>query len=208
MKVILGKKIGMSRVFDSKGKAAVVTLIEAGPVFVTQIKSKDKDGYEAVQVGFGQKKNPSKALSGHLKKSELGAAPRWLKEFRFSQESKSIDVKPGAKIDVSLFQVGDKVAVSGTSKGKGFQGVMKRHGFAGGPASHGQKHSAREAGSIGATGPQRVLKGTRMAGRMGGTRITVKNLEIVRVIPEDNLIAVKGAVPGPKGQLLEIKTKL
>jgi len=203
MKFILGKKIGMSRVFDQEGKAIPITLIEAGPVYITQIKSKEGDNYEAVQVGFANKKKPTKALSGHIQKAKLKEAPRWLREFRLKDEVK--DLKLGDKIDVSEFKVGEKVIIRGVSKGKGFQGVVRRHGFKGGPASHGQKHSAREPGSIGATGPQRVFKGTRMAGRMGGKRVTAKNLKIARVDPELHLLAVKGAVPGAKGQLLEIR---
>lgn len=203
MNFILGKKIGMSRIFDQEGKAVPITLIEAGPVFVTQIKSKESDKYEAVQVGFANKKKPTKALRGHIKKANIKEAPRWLKEFNLEGEGKNL--KLGDKLDVSGFKVGQKVTISGVSKGKGFQGVVKRHGFKGGPASHGQKHSLREPGSIGATGPQRVFKGTRMAGRMGGERVTVKNLKIARVDPEFNLLAVKGAVPGAKGQLLEIR---
>ncbi|RJQ14592.1 50S ribosomal protein L3 [Candidatus Parcubacteria bacterium] len=204
MKVILGKKIGMTRVFDSKGKAVAVTIIEANPVVVSAVKTKESDGYYGVQLGFGINKRPSRPLGGQIKKSGLKEVPKKLKEFRLP-ENKKDSFKVGDGVSVSAFAVGDKVVVSGVSKAKGFQGVMKRHGFSGGSASHGQKHSAREPGSIGATGPQRVLKGTKMAGRMGGDRVTIKNLEIVRVDEKNNLLAIRGAIPGPKGRLIEIR---
>lgn len=203
----------MSQVFDENGNAIPVTLVEAGPIFVTQIKTKEprniaqgelrgkKDGYEAIQVGFGKKsskkiKKPQRKLGGF----------RWLKEFK-DRESGIKNYELGQKVDVSIFVKGDAVKISGISKGKGFQGVVKRHGFHGGPRTHGQKHSEREPGSIGATGPQRVFKGTRMPGRMGGERTTVKNLKVIDVIPEKNLLLISGAVPGRRGTLLEIHGK-
>lgn len=187
----------MSQIFDENGNAIPVTLIEAGPVIVTQIKTKEKDGYEAAQVGFGKKS------SKKIKKPQ-----RKLGQFRWLREFKPVsDFKLGDKVDISIFAKGEVVKISGVSKGKGFQGVVKRHGFHGGPRTHGQKHSEREPGSIGATGPQRVFKGTRMPGRMGGERVTVKNLKIVDAILEKNLLLVSGAVPGRRGTLLEIHGK-
>ncbi len=173
----------MTQIFNEERKVIPVTLIEAGPCLVTQIKTKEKDKYEAVQVGF-------------LKKG---------KKFRHLREaSDGNDLKPGDEINVSVFQEGDKVKIAGTSKGKGFQGGVKRWGFHGRKATHGVKHEERTIGSVGMTGPQRVMKGKKMPGRTGADRVTVKNLTIVKVDPENNLIAVKGAVPGPKGMLLEI----
>ena len=200
MKFILGTKINMAQIFTDAGEAVPVTLIEATPVVVTQVKTSEKDGYASVQVGYGvrKEKNISKAELGHMKEGRFRA----LKEFRLTGD-KTYTV--GDKIDVSVFQNGDKVEVSATSKGKGFQGVVKRHGFHGGPRSHGQKHSEREPGSIGGGLRTRVPKGMRMAGRMGGTRITVKNLKIVQVDPAKNLLLVSGAVPGRRGTLVEIR---
>lgn len=186
----------MTQVFDQKGRVAPVTLIEAEPCVVTQIRTKEKDGYSAVQIGFGKAKKLNKPQSGHLKNSGSFSV---LKEFSAAGE-----YKVGDAVDVSVFQEGDKVKVSGISNAKGFQGVVKRHGFAGGPATHGQKHSQREPGSIGSVWPQRVLKGQRMAGRMGGVRRTVSGLKVAKVEKEDNLIAVTGAIPGRKGTLVEI----
>jgi large subunit ribosomal protein L3 len=168
---------------------------------VTQVKTLEKDKYNAVQIGFGarREKNINKAQLGHTK--DLGMF-RYLKEFHVAG-----DYKRGDIIDVSIFTPGDKVQISAISKGKGFQGVVKRHGFAGGRRSHGQKHSEREPGSIGATGPQKVLKGLRMAGRMGGDRITVKNLKIVAVDPASNTLLIKGALPGHPGTFVEISAQ-
>ncbi len=197
MKFILGKKLKMSQVFDEKGNIVPVTLVVAEPLTVTRIKTKETDSYEALQVGFGTK---------NIKKPQKKIGFRHLKEFRIPEGVK-ISLNPGDKIDVSLFQEGDKVEISGITKGKGFQGVVKRHGFHGGPRTHGQKHSEREAGSIGATAPQRVFKGTRMAGRMGGNRIKVKNLKIIKVDKDKNELWISGAVPGRRGTLLEIRGK-
>lgn len=202
-KFILGKKIGMTQVFDKEGKVIPVTLIEAGPCFVAQIKTIEKDGYNAVQIGFGAKKKISKPLKGHLKELSLSAGQagnlQYLKEFENDE-----NLKVGDKIDVSVFKEEEKVRIAGISKGKGFAGVVKRHGFAGGPASHGNKDRLRAPGSIGMSFPERVPKGRRMAGRMGGERTTVKNLKIVGIDLEKNILAVKGAVSGPKGSLVEI----
>lgn len=197
MKFILGKKIGMSQVFNKEGRVIPVTVIEAGPCFVTQIKNKEKDGYFAVQVGLEKKERK-------IKKTEKGKEFKYLKEFRVSEE----DIKnfqKGQEIDVSIFNEGEKVKVSGISKAKGFQGVVKRWGFGGAPKTHGTKHTLRKPGSIGATDPARVFKGKKMAGRTGGKRVTVPNLTVVSVDKEKNIILLKGAVPGRKGSLLEIK---
>lgn len=201
MKFILGTKEKMTQVFDKDGLVYPVTVLTAGPVVVTQIKGEEKDKYSSVQVAFGEKnkKNINKPLQGHF--NELGDF-RHVKEFRL--KGKESDYKVGDTIDLSVFEVGDKVTVSSISKGKGFQGVVKRHGFHGGRRSHGQKHSEREPGSIGATGPQRVFKGTRMGGRMGYDRVTVKNLKIVQIDKENNQLLIKGAIAGRKGTLVEI----
>ena len=203
MKFILGTKEKMTELFDESGEVYPVTIIKTGAVVVTQVKSKEKDGYGAIQVGYGERKSKkvNKPLKGHLK--DRGSF-RHLKEFRTGNDQKS-DLEVGAKIESSIFAPGDLVTISATSKGKGFQGVVKRHGFHGGPRSHGQKHSEREPGSIGTAGFQRVFKNKRMAGRMGGDRITVKNLKVIKVDPENNEIMIRGAVPGTKGTLVEIK---
>ena len=196
---IIGKKIGMSQVFTDSGKVEAVTVIEAGPCLVTQLKTIDKEGYNAVQLGYGNAKKLSKAEQGHLK--ELGKL-RELREFRIDTTA---EVKVGDKVDVSQFKTGDVVNVVGVSKGKGFAGVVKRHGFAGGPKTHGQTDRNRAPGAIGATtSPGRVLKGMRMAGHMGAERITQKGLKIYKTDPEHNLLLVQGAVPGAKNGLLLI----
>ena len=200
MKFALGTKLEMSQTFDKEGKAIPVTLVRVDPMTVTQIKTKEKDGYNAVQIASGIKKHPTKPLQGHIKKAGLATA-RWLREYRGDEDGFTV----GQKLDVSVFSKGDKVRVSGTVKGRGFQGVVKRHGFHGAPATHGTKHAHREPGSVGATWPQRIIKGKRMAGRMGGNRVTVKNLTIADVLPGDNLLILTGAVPGHRGSFLEIK---
>ncbi len=200
MKFILAKKTNMSQIFDEAGNAHPVTVLNAGPVIVTQVKSQEKDGYQAVQVGFGVRnpKNIAKAQKGHVK--DLG-------NFSDMCEFRTADAhKVGDKIDVSSFKEGDQVVISSISKGKGFQGGVKRHGFHGGRRTHGQKHSEREPGSIGGGLRTRVPKGMRMAGRMGGDRITVKNLTVVKIDSENNLLMVRGAVPGRRGTLVEIKS--
>jgi large subunit ribosomal protein L3 len=196
---IIGKKIGMSQVFGDNGKAEAITVIEAGPCTVTQIKTSAKEGYEAVQLGFGNAKKLSKAEQGHLK--ELGK----LKELREFRVESTAEVKVGDKVDVNLFKTGDVINVIGVSKGKGFAGVVKRHGFHGGPKTHGQTDRHRAPGAIGATtSPGRVLKGMRMAGHMGDEQITVKGLKVYKTDPEHNLLLVQGAVPGAKNGLLLI----
>lgn len=197
-KFILGQKIGMSQIFGKEGEVIPVSVIEAGPCVVIQIKSSENDGYQAVQIGFGTRKKISKPLAGHLK--NLG-------KFRHLREFKGVaDLKVGDKIGVGIFQEGDRVKVSGVSKGKGFQGVVKRHGFSGGMASHGNKDRLRAPGSIGTSFPEHVRKGRRMAGRMGFDRVSVKDVKIVKVDQENNILAVKGAVPGRRGTLLEISS--
>ncbi|MFH0846323.1 MAG: 50S ribosomal protein L3 [Patescibacteria group bacterium] len=200
MKFILGTKENMTQIFDKDGVAFPVTVLKTEPVIVTQIKEKDKDGYIAIQVGYGQKheKNVNKAQKGHFK--DLGNF-KYLKEFKVKEVT---SFKVGDSVDISIFAEGDKVTVSSMSKGKGFQGVVKRHGFAGGSRTHGQKHQERKPGSIGATGPQRVFKGLRMAGRMGSDRITTKNLKVVQIDRKNNQLLLKGAIAGRRGSLVEI----
>lgn len=194
MKFILGKKIGMTQVFDDNGDVVPVTLVEAGPCVVTQIKTEENDGYKSVQVGFDKLKEKK------VKKPQMEKPFRFLCEFKAETDN----LKEGEEINVSIFEKGDKVKISGKSKGKGFQGVVKRHGFSGQSRTHGTKHDERRGGSIGSAYPQRVMKGRRMPGRMGSDRTTIKNLEIVKVDPEENTLAIKGAVPGGKGNILEI----
>jgi large subunit ribosomal protein L3 len=196
MKFILGQKLAMSQIFDEKGNLIPVTLFEAGPCQVTQIKTKEKDGYEAIQLGFIKKMKK-------IKKTEKGKEFKYLREFR-NKELGIESYELGKKIDVSIFKEGDRVLVSGISKGKGFAGVVKRWGFAGKDATHGTKHERRMPGAIGSATPSRVVKGRKMPGRMGFGRVTIKNLKVVKVDPENNLLAVKGAIPGARGTLLEI----
>ena len=203
MKGILGKKVGMTQIFDENGVVVPVTIVEAGPCFVTQRKTQDKDGYDAIQLGFHEVKENkvNKPIAGHLKKSGAPAI-KYMREFRVSNPD---DYEEGQKIDVSVFSVGDKVDVVGTSKGKGFAGVVKRHHFKGGPKTHGQSDRWRAPGSVGAgSTPGRVFKGTRMAGRMGNQRVTVQNVRIALVDPDKNLLGIKGAVPGGKNGLVII----
>lgn len=202
---LLGKKIGMTSIFDDSGQVIPCTVIEAGPCFVTQVKTKDRDGYEAVQLGFGEKKDRlvSKPLRGHFAVS--GVKPlRVVREFRGNGVS---DVQPGQEIRVErVFSKGDTVSIVGTSKGRGFQGVVKRHHFGGGFRTHGQSDRERAPGSIGSSSyPSRVFKGMRMAGRMGGARVTVRNLKVVGVIADSNILLVKGSVPGANNGYLEIR---
>lgn len=204
MKGLLGKKLGMTNVFDGKGNSISVTVIEAGPCPVTAVKTKERDGYEALQIGFGEKpaRVVNKPMKGHFAKAGVKPA-KVLSEFDGFEVG---TYKPGDVISVDkVFTVGDKVSVSGTSKGKGFQGVVKRHHFGGGPVSHGQSDRTRAPGSVGSSSyPSRTFKGLRMAGRMGGKRSTMKNLKVVRLIPDSNLILVEGSVPGPTNGYLEI----
>ena len=197
---IIGTKLGMTQIFKDNGKAEAVTAIEAGPCLITQVKTMDKEGYNAVQLGFGQAKRLKSPQLGHVK--GLGQF-KYLQEFRVDDTEA---VKVGEKIDVSLFKVGDLVDITGVSKGKGFAGVVKRHHFAGGPKTHGQSDRHRHPGSIGATtSPGRVLKGTRMAGHMGNRQVTVRHLEVFEADPARNLLVVKGAVPGARTGLLLIR---
>ncbi len=201
MKFILGRKVSMTEIFDNEGRVHPATIIETSPLTVTQVKTLEKDGYSALQVGFGVRKakNISKAVKGHVK--ELGSFAT-LKEIRTEGAAPAA---VGDKMDASVFKDGDMVMVSSISKGKGFQGVVKRHGFHGGRRTHGQKHSEREPGSIGGGLRTRVPKGMRMAGRMGGDRITQKSVTIVKVDAESGRIYVRGAVAGRRGTLVEVK---
>ena len=204
-KGILGGKLGMTQIFDESARAIPVTAIEAGPCRVAQVRTPERDGYSAIQLAFGEIKDAklTKPDLGHLKKNKLDAA-RHLVELRVADASQ---FELGAEIKADVFEAGEKADVVGTSKGKGFAGVMKRHGFHGKPASHGTERKHRSPGSIGAgTTPHHVFKGQKMAGRMGHDRVTVLNLEVVRVDAERNLILVKGAVPGPNGGLVIIRS--
>lgn len=204
MKFVLGTKKEMTQVFDQQGRAWAGTVLEVSPMTVTQVKTSERDGYVAAQVATGAQKEHrlSKALKGHLK-----GAYKYVREFRPKDHGEAALAEAGATYDASVFVAGDRVSVSAVSKGKGFQGVVKRHGFKGGRGSHGQKHSLREPGSIGGGGRAggRVIKGMRMAGRMGGDRVTVKNLRILQVNPEENILIVSGAVPGRRGSLIEVR---
>jgi len=206
MKFILGKKLQMTQCFQEDGTCVPVTVISAGPLVVTQVKNPDVDGYTSVQVAYEEQKEnrATKAHLGHVsaragKEEGINKAYKHLREFRDIEE-----IKEGDVITVSAFKEGDIVTVSGISKSKGFQGVVKRHNFAGGPRTHGQKHSEREPGSIGGGLRNRVPKGMRMAGRMGGDRITIKNLEVVGVDNANNQLLIKGAIPGRRGTLVEV----
>lgn len=203
MKFILGEKQNMSQIFNEEGRVIPVTVLSAGPVVVTQVKTPEKDGYASVQVGFGERKekNLKKPVKGHLKKT---GSFMYLKEFECGEDD---TFTVGETLKADVFSPGDTVSVSAISKGKGFQGGVKRHGFKGGPRTHGQKHSEREVGSIGGGGRSggRVVKGKKMPGRMGSDRITVKNLKIVDTDPKTNTILVSGAVPGRRGTLVEIR---
>jgi len=197
---MLGRKVGMTTVFTPEGLAMPVTVVEAGPCYVTQIRTPDKEGYSAVQLGFGEKRHLKKPEEGHLKNTPK---LQHLREFEVGAEGAP---SVGEKIDCSIFTPGELVDVVGTSKGKGFAGVVKRHHFRGGPKTHGQSDRNRAPGSIGATTtPGRVLKGMRMAGHMGNERVTVRNLRVVRAEPERNLLLLSGPVPGPRDGLLLIR---
>lgn len=204
MSGILGRKIGMSSIFGEDGQMIPVTAIQAGPCKIVTIKTKEKDGYEALQIGFGTKKdkNLNKPILGHFKKNNVDPTA-FLKEFRFDDIS---EYKVGDEIKADYFKEGEKIKVRSKGKGKGFQGVMKRHGFAGvGGATHGQSDRLRAPGSIGqSSDPSRVLKGMRMAGRTGGKNISITNLKIVKIIPEENLILVNGSVPGSINSIVEL----
>ena len=201
---IIGKKIGMTRIFDDGGAAVPVTVVEAGPCPVLQVKSEETDGYTAIQLGFGAQKDKraNKAEKGHAAKAGVEITPRLVREFDVSEDD---EYEVGQAITVEVFDVGDSVRVTGTTKGKGFQGVVKRYGFAGSPASHGHPMS-RTPGSIGpGTDPSRVIKGKKLPGRMGGVRATIGNLKVVRVDLERNLLFIKGGVPGSRNSYLLIQ---
>ena len=203
MRGLIGKKIGMTQVFSENGILVPVTVVEAGPCVVTQVKTKNSDGYDAVQIGYSDLKNKhsNKPLSGHFKKANV-SAKRFLAEF---QPVSNYDYKTGQQFGVSLFKKGELVSVTGTSKGKGFSGVMKRHGFGGGPRTHGQREHPRSAGSIGqASDPSRVFKGMKMAGQYGNKKVSTRNLEIVSVLNQDNQLLIKGAIPGANNSIVYI----
>lgn len=203
MKFIVGTKTGMTQVFDAEGVCKAATVLTVSPAIVAQVKSAEKDGYTAVQLASGEQKEHrvSKAQKGHF-----GSVLALSREFRprAGEEAVISGLEKGATIDVSIFAPGDSITVAAISKGKGFQGVVKRHNFRGGQRTHGQKHSEREPGSISATGFMRVIKGTRMAGRMGSDRVTVKGLKVLQVNAAENTLVVSGAVPGRKGTLVEV----
>ncbi len=202
-KGILATKIGMTQIFNEDGVLIPVTVLQAGPCYVTQVKTVENDGYEAVQVGFGtiREKLVNKPIKGHLTKAGVGNL-RFIKEFKFENAS---EYELGQEIKADIFEVGDKIDVTGKSKGKGFQGAIKRHGQSRGPMTHGSKYH-RHAGSNGAcSDPSKVFKGKKMPGQMGAVKVTVQNLEIVRIDAEDNIILVKGAIPGPKKATVVLK---
>lgn len=199
---IIGRKVGMTSIYSAEGKAMPCTVIEAGPCVVTQIKTQDRDGYEAIQLGFGDRKekNTPNALKGHFKKANTTPKAK-LVEFKGFE-----NVNLGDSVDVNIFEEGEYVSIVGTSKGKGFQGVVRRHGFGGvGQATHGQHNRLRAPGSIGACSyPARVFKGMRMGGQMGNKRVVMENLEVLKVLADKNLIVVKGSIPGSKGGTITI----
>ncbi|MFW5692484.1 MAG: 50S ribosomal protein L3 [Chloroflexota bacterium] len=206
MKGIIGKKIGMTQVFDDEGNVVPVTVIQAGPCYVTQVRTADRDGYMAVQLGFEETtaKRLTQGQLGHLRRNNLPAL-RHLREFRLRNDN--LDVEEGQEIKVDVFEKGERVDVIGTSKGRGFTGTIKRHGFHRGPKTHGQSDRERAPGAIGMCAtPGRTLKGQRMAGRSGNERVTIKNLEVVVVDPERNLLAVRGSVPGARNGLVLIRS--
>ena len=199
---IIGKVIGGTQFFHEDGSSDAVTVIQAGPCTVTEIKSVERDGYESIHLGFQPARRANKPTAGHMLKSG-GKSFRYLREFRLDSEA---ELSLGDEVGVSIFETGEKVTITGTSKGKGFQGGVKRYNFRGGPKTHGQSDRHRAPGSIGAgSTPGRVIKGMRMAGRMGGQKVTVKNLQLVHVDSDRNLLVVKGAVPGVKDSLLTIR---
>lgn len=209
MKALLGRKLGMTQLFDENGAVQRVTVVEVGPCVVTQVKTGERDGYMAVQIGFGKAKHPTKPQSGHATHNDI--TPKVLREIRMDDSVEDVEavegdegIKVGTEFKADVFEIGDKVQVTGTSKGKGFAGTVKRHNFATGPKTHGSRNY-RQPGSIGAGYPQHVFKGMRMAGRMGGDRVTVKGLKIVRVDAANNIIAVSGAIPGPRKSLVFIR---
>lgn len=206
MNGLLAKKIGMTNIFDESGNSVPVTIVAAGPCYVTQIKTTDTDGYSSVQIGFlpKKKKHTGKPLQKHFEKANV-EPQRILREFE-CEDMESL--KPGDVIKADIFTIGERVQVSGLSKGKGFAGVMRRHGFSGGQQTHGQSDRLRAPGSIGQSSyPSRVIKGIKMAGRMGGKRVSVKNIEVIKIDTEKNLLFLKGAVPGPNKGVIEVTKK-
>jgi large subunit ribosomal protein L3 len=198
---LLGKKLGMTQIFDETGQVVPVTVLEVGPCVVTQVKTMERDGYEAVQLGFGNRKRPNSPQRGHTRAS--GTNSRFLREMKVDDVS---EYSVGQVLDCTIFADGEFVDVTGNSKGKGFAGVVKRHNFAGGPKTHGQSDRHRAAGSIGASAtPSRVIKGMKMAGRMGNERKTVQNLTVVRVDQSRNVVLVRGSVPGASGELILVR---
>ncbi|MDO4889577.1 MAG: 50S ribosomal protein L3 [Candidatus Saccharibacteria bacterium] len=204
MQVIIGTKIGMTQIIGKDGVVTPVTILQAGPATVTQIKTTEKDGYNAVQLGYGQGKNLSKSVSGHVKKAGEKLQPKVLKEFRLATEP---EVKTGDALTVEQFNLGDKVTVTGVSKGKGFAGTVKRWNFNESRNTHGFKGNIRRVGSIGSMYPQKVFKGKRMPGRMGHDQVTVKNLVVAYIDKENNLLGLKGAVPGPNKGIVTVEGK-
>ncbi len=208
IQALLGRKLGMTRLFDENGVVTASTLVEAGPCFITQLRTQEVDGYTAVQLGFGEKPRPTKPHKGHLKKAGL-PDNNGIEAMREVPADSLDDLELGARIDASMFAQGEIVDVIGTSKGKGFGGVVKRYHFHGGPKTHGQSDRWRHSGSVGSgTTPGRTFKGMRMAGHLGDARVTVKNLRILSVDPERNLVALRGAIPGPNGGLVVIRKKV
>ncbi|MDQ3811741.1 MAG: 50S ribosomal protein L3 [Chloroflexota bacterium] len=207
IQALLGRKLGMTRLFDENGVVTGATLVEAGPCFITLLRTPERDGYTAVQLGFGQRPRPNKPHKGQLRKAGLPDRSG-LDAMREVPADTIDDLELGARVDASMFAQGEIVDVIGTSKGRGFAGVMKRHNFRGGPKTHGQSDRWRHPGSVGSgTTPGRTFKNMRMAGHLGDARVTVKNLRILSVDPERNLVALRGAVPGPNGGLVMIRKK-
>jgi len=212
MKFLLGKKLEMTQIFTESGLVLPVTKVQAGQCTAVQVKSREKDGYSAVQFAYGErkKKNVAKPQQGHFLKSEVRSKksetyPRYVREMRLKDGDADISIHSGDMVDVSSFVAGDIVGVTGTSKGKGFQGVVKRYGFSGGRKTHGNKDQLRMPGSVGAKGPAHVFKGTRMGGRMGNEQVTTKNMEVVKVDEQENVLYLRGAVPGARNGLIVIK---
>ena len=202
MKATIGRKIGMSQVISDDGVVVPVTLVQAGPCTIIDVKTQERDGYSAVQVGFEESAKSTKAQSGHSKKAGLGdKAPKVIREFRVTPEEAT---EIGSSFDVTAFEVGDQVVVSGTSKGKGFAGTIKRYNFSRGPMTHGSRN-VRKVGSIGSMYPQKVYKGRKLPGQMGAAQVTVKNQRVALVDKETNVIGIRGMVPGPRGALVTIR---
>lgn len=204
VKALLGEKIGMTQILEQDGTAVPVTLLRASDNYVTQLKTDENDGYSAVQIGFDKAKHPAKPQSGHVKKVKLAIIPRFMREIRgveFDPET----VQPGARLDITVFEVGDKVDVTGVSKGKGFAGTIKRHNFHRSKKTHGGNGYVRKPGSIGSMYPQKVFKGKKMAGRMGHQQVTIQDLKVAIVDHENGVLGIRGSVPGPRKSLILVK---